>query len=493
MTRFAQTLFFISLSVFATTNLLAQEHFSCGTSAITSKWTEDYLHNRTAFEKSNDLLYVPLTVYILGTDEGEGYASVNSILNALCTLNEDFAGSNIQFYVEGDFRYVNRTSYYDHNSKSMGDRMYNEFNVPNTLNCYLVSNANGAAGYAIDIGGNGVVIRKSELTNGNHTWGHEIGHTLGLYHTFFGWEWVDNPDYSTNAPNSVGGRQVERVNGSNCESAADGFCDTSPDYLNNRWECDSEGFSTILQKDPAGESFKSDGTNIMSYSLDRCVSRFSNEQAQAMRAHLESKKRNFLNRAQPVPSIDDQVAGLVLPAKNETIDFGNVYLEWTPVPDATHYVLEISRVTSFAGQLTSTYLTKTNSATITDLTTNRTYYWRVKAFNRNSFCPRYSTIGNFRTATLTAVNDLDDKSVFKIFPNPLSEGQTLTIQVNTPDQTRLTLRLLDMSGKLLHSDNYEVLAGESTLQFTPKEISSGMYLLNFITGKGSSIKRIVIE
>ena len=57
---------------------------------------------------------------------------------------------------------------------------------------------------------------------------------------------------------------VEKMDGSNCHYAADGFCDTSPDYIDYRWPCNDNLESNVTQMDPNGETFQSDGSLFMS-------------------------------------------------------------------------------------------------------------------------------------------------------------------------------------------------------------------------------------
>ncbi|MFN7115602.1 MAG: hypothetical protein ACK4TA_02325, partial [Saprospiraceae bacterium] len=72
-------LLLITLSSFGALN--AQNHW-CGAPATSSKWMDAYLKNRGAYPKSNEILYVPVTIQIIGTDEGKGYTSVKNVLNA---------------------------------------------------------------------------------------------------------------------------------------------------------------------------------------------------------------------------------------------------------------------------------------------------------------------------------------------------------------------------------------------------------------------------
>ncbi len=84
--------------------------------------------------------------------------------------------------------------------------------------------------------------------------------------------------------------EVEKMDFSNCYDSGDRFCDTRPDYLNYRWACAPDSLSVTVQKDPNGVEFRSDATLYMSYSLDVCSNRFTDEQIEAMRTNFQFKK-----------------------------------------------------------------------------------------------------------------------------------------------------------------------------------------------------------
>lgn len=476
----------------------AQEQPICGVPEEMSKWTEQYLAERGAYPKTNNLLYVPLTIHIVGTDEGTGYTPLNSVLNALCTLNEDFAGANIQFYIQGDIRYINDTDFFNHTSITTGRVKHSDYRVSRSINSYIVSNIGNTesviAGYALAINSDAVVMAKSEMQRDNHTWGHELGHALALYHPHFGWDGQEF-NYDNIAPERIGGRLVERADGSNCQIAGDGLCDTSADYLGNqRWNCDENAQSVIVQRDPTGQTFRSDGTNIMSYASDACVNRFSEEQILLMRNNLLTDKGSFLNQSDPAPSINGLTTSPVLPTNGESVDANAAFLQWEAMADASLYMVEVSIVPTFAGPLTETYTSKTNSITLSDLFTNRVYYWRVKAINRNSFCTSFGTSANFRTTVATSASEpIGLDADIQVFPNPLAVGQVLNLQVQASNSTNLDVRLFDTAGRLLQRDHYDVPAGEMTLKFHPGSIAKGIYMLQLVTDKGTRTKRISIQ
>ncbi len=247
----------IIISLFGTI-LSAQIIQHCATPPYKSEWLKRYQQNSDNFQRGGDTtLYVPVTVHILGTDAGGGYYPVASVLDDFCQLNEDFEPSNIQFFLEGEFNYIDNSSWYNHDNIEDGYEMMTLNNIPNTINCYYVSVAAGSGGYNLP-SADGIALRNGNMGPGSHTWAHEIGHNLSVQHTFLGWE-GDLYSYSDPTPTEVyynytlfkpvfnpdtiiiDTAEVELVARTNCTTAADGFCDTPPDYLSQGFACNADG------------------------------------------------------------------------------------------------------------------------------------------------------------------------------------------------------------------------------------------------------------
>jgi len=267
--RLAPLLFFILGTI---QTLPAQDVTSfCATPPEKSEWLKAYQRSPEAYAvRSDEQQFIPLTIHLVGTDEGSGFFTGAQLADALCTLNEDFLPTNLQFFIAGDIRYISNSTYYEHTFGEGFQMMVNN-NVPNTVNCYFVQDPAGACGY-FSPGADAVAMRKSCSNANDHTWAHELGHFFSLPHTFVGWEGTDY-DPTEDTPEFINGRRVERVDGTFCNDAADGFCDTPPDYISYRWPCSSQGLSNVQQRDPADSTFRSDGTLFMSYASDGCMNR----------------------------------------------------------------------------------------------------------------------------------------------------------------------------------------------------------------------------
>jgi len=392
-------------------------------------------------------------------------------------------------------------------------------NVPNTINCYILTDPAGNCGYNLPYAG--IALKKSCTGANDHTWAHEMGHAFTLPHPFLGWEGGVSHDgsvphnFNDPAPpfvtydytyfkdtlildtTIIDTALVELVDGSNCAVAADGFCDTSPDYLSARWPCNAEFLSPVVQTDPAGVQFRSDATLIMSYANDNCSNRFSPQQIAAMRANLQDEKPNLLYNQTPLQVVSSNPATLLLPAPAETVPYNNVYLEWTPVESATGYVVQISRFSNFPGNFILEYVVTGNSNTlIFDLDINRTYHWRVRAFNAQHFCTTFSPSISFVTGESTATEAVEKTDLLKIYPNPLSREAILYLQLETNDAPHMEeAQLFDLSGK----QHWRVALSElpvanNTYNLNlPASLPAGLYLLKVKGDQGQWVEKVVVH
>lgn len=472
-------------------NIFAQR--GCGTPPEKSAWLIEYQQNPAGYPKSNNILYAPLTVHIVGTNSGDGHYRLGDLFEMICQLNEYFEASEIQFFLEGDVNFINNTAYYDHEGYGPGASMMEQNNVPATINCYIVENPDDNCGY---YNGWGVALKKSCVQSNDPTWAHEIGHYLSLPHPFIGWEGVENPDYTVPAPNFLGfGNQVEKVDGSNCHTAGDGFCDTPPDYLADRWNCNGSSTSIIEQTDPNGETFRSDGTLFMSYSNNACSNRFSEEQIAAMRANLLDDRSYLLDNQSPGAQIEDPSANLISPMNGEQMaNNTNILFEWEAVEGATGYLVHVNPLPTFGGTIFHRYHTRETSFVLPDeLIPNRIYFWEIRPYNPIHTCAGSSITQTFVTGGgVTNDREIREINSFRLAPNPVTNGQEvqLIVQVNQAFESSLTI--VDITGRILFSKQQSLSLGDNQMQVPTSNLSAGVYFVGLESASGRRFEKLVI-
>lgn len=362
-------------------------------------YTKDksYLDHASSRE-ATAITYVPIQYHLVGTDAGTGYFSVKDLLVIHCILNERYASANIQFFMYNVPHYINNTRFYTMSDGSVDRDMKSANNIANACNVYIVQNAvsggTTVCGYATFPGGGmqGIVVAKSCMSTDNTTLTHEMGHFLGLPHTFSGWE---GRDMITSAATS----RDEMVNGANCASTGDGFCDTPADFINDRWSCPYTG----PKQDVNGDFYNTvrPETYYMSYSSDACQSQFSPDQQTEMYQVRTTRRTNY--NSVLVPSFVLPAAStLISPASGATNLSPTVTFRWHSVPNATHYHLLVSTVPSFAlNNVKDMLVSDTNFTVTSGLNISTTYYWKIKAITLGNTCSDYSPSASFTTSSLT--------------------------------------------------------------------------------------------
>ena len=235
-------------------------------------------YSKVQSKSSTAITNVPAKIHIVTDSNGATNITESQILDEIDEANTFLANSFLEITVCEDTNYIaNNNLYLFDISDDQGELYAN--NQPNIMNLYFVESINdgNVAGYTYYPGSTSqyydVIVMDNQATTNNisSTLIHEFGHHFNVLHT----HGISNEPGSTD----------EYVNGSNCSSAGDRFCDTPADPLIN-----SSNVSTVNclytgnATDALGQIYEPDTSNIMSYSPDVCTDFFSQEQYAMMYA-----------------------------------------------------------------------------------------------------------------------------------------------------------------------------------------------------------------
>ncbi|MFY8021542.1 MAG: zinc-dependent metalloprotease [Bacteroidia bacterium] len=415
--------------------------------------------------KKAGIQYVPIQFHITGMNNGVGYFKIESVLQALCDINEDFAPTGFRFYLNGPIKYINNTDLYRGDIETIYNTI-EQYKDQDAVNVFFQGTGNQWCGVYFPDVDVVFVLNRCQGTNAT-TLTHELGHFFGLPHTFYGWEGGGRPSEFF----------IEKLDGSNCRDAGDGFCDTKADYVSDRWGCP---LSYQLQ-DPNGIFFKPDSSIYMSYSLDACQSRFSLEQQMYMQSNLNA--RNISADTANTETI--AIPQLVYPTSADSnLNPKSVQLVWNKVPGAYAYHVQVARFASWEF-LNFESLTTDTQALVTSLYGTWPYSWRVKAITRTQTCGEFSDEMSFTTKEIVSgIQDIRFENGFKFYPNPAEINRDIQLISKTDG----ILKVSDLSGKTILES--EIKAGlENVIQIR----KSGVFILQFINENGTYTSRVVCE
>lgn len=466
----------------------------------------DYIRPRT----DTSTLFIPITITIMGEDNGTGYYPVAQVWDALCELEADFAPHGIQFYIQGLPRYIAHSLMYDMDPGFFySDSMFNfvaAHNVPNTLNIYVIDSYGPGLTTFRDLDydnstypptikhpqKHGILIAKNQLGDKDHILTHEVGHYLGLWHTFAGWEGLEYQDYAGAVPDTLFWATydpdedtiyynlpwlVEYVDRSNCAISGDLICDTEPDYLSKGWICNANGESGTMQADPQGDTFRSDGTNYMSYSNDACVNHFSPQQVMMMRDVAQGPRSYLLYGQVPTGPLTGEQVTWVYPAEEATVEVNDsIVLDWESVAGADYYLVEFGRKVSasFTYPILSE-VSLTESELKVPVEPNRTYYLKVNAISRYHPCQVLTDASLFYTASPTATEEIVYSNGITLYPNPVSKEVYWKFHEGNAEHNDLQIHIFDALGRQVR---HTMIGNGSAVNVA--DLAQGMYSLLMI-------------
>jgi len=89
------------------------------------------------------------------------------------------------------------------------------------------------------------------------------------------------------------------------------------------------------------------------------------------------------------------------------------------------------------------------------------------------------------------INPNTTRSVWNIYPNPVFDRFTLTTEQS--EAMEISIKIFDLSGKLLKSYAPEITSGSSNYTFDVSDLTNGVYLVKFSTANETGIKKLVIR
>lgn len=217
--------------------------------------------------------YAPIKAHILRNSDGSGGLTTAELDAAIADMNTIYADACMAFYQCGAINYIDEDTLYDFNQHQEA-LLTSTFNVADVINIYFCNSVresypltNYYCGYAYYPGGPDVVLMDNSCTVNGSTFSHELGHFFSLPHTH---------------GNSNTVLTDELVNGSNCTTAGDEFCDTPADPKLSTAVVDGSCVYTGATTDDNGDTFLPSTINLMSYSRKSCRTEFTTEQLAAI-------------------------------------------------------------------------------------------------------------------------------------------------------------------------------------------------------------------
>ncbi|MCH2045163.1 MAG: zinc-dependent metalloprotease [Saprospiraceae bacterium] len=467
----------------------------------------DLLANR--FRSEDSITYIPMQFHLIAQANGTGRATIEQMLDNLCKINADFSSQKIQFYLAGPANFINNTSMYINDDRSLTGYMMDLFKVDGVVNIFIgqtITNNTSftTLGYYTPQYDCIYAIR-SELNGSSQTLTHELGHFFTLAHPFFGWEDQYAPDVIAanggTTPLGVGGVTVENVargtSDENCQWAADGFCDTKPNYNFGLYEPGC-GLTIGTFYDPLGVMLEApDADNHMSYYGEACANTFTSDQAQAIVLDVISRGYDRFE----VPKIDiTSTPSIIWPNEGEPPHYFQSFdLQWTAATGATYYHVTVRRYIGGSPGPVVVDQMVTGTSLWVSLDPNTQYGWTVKPVNNYDLdcADEFKTpVTQFTTGSW--LSDVQETDVAiessRIYPNPANQTSEIVLEINSTTNANAQVSIYNTLGQaVVPTKEVFLTTGTNVQPIDISALSAGMYIVNIETQEGRISHKLILN
>ena len=164
--------------------------------------------------------------------------------------------------------------------------------------------------------------------------------------------------------------------------------------------------------------------------------------------------------------------GIVL----SSITTSNATVSWTAVSGASWYGIRYKPVSSSAW---ITITTSSTSKTLTGLLSNTLYEVKVQSFCSSAVSGAWSASTEFTPGSASKQPSIVIASKeINVSPNPTS-GE-LNIELTMEQESIITLKIMDISGRIVKQVQSNTFIGENTVNVNLSELNAGLYIIQVI-------------
>lgn len=429
---------------------------------------------KTGKTEASTKYQLKLYLHIVANTSGQAPATNNTELQTeMAALSDDFRNAGVCFVVAG-INQINsdELNYYEIDKDDNGDKLA-PYNISGCLNVYynqIILGTNGASGgtiggVAFDVPGVFCVVTKGSL--GGHTTSHEVGHCLGLFHTFeeerFG---------------------EELISGEDCDELGDLICDTEADPYSHKndglpysacFTTDDDGFYDGYCQDEDGRtSFDPPYNNIMSYWRFDPES-FTNGQFSRVRA-IQATSSIFVS-IQSVNSVE-----ITTPIVKSS---GHYHL--SALNTLTYNTIADFSKTSVTSLLGKTVILKSGF---------RAYpssgLMLIQPTECNSSWGSAKTGKSTTTATTSKNNTATQKAELPlIYPNPTTG--IIYINYKSVKEFKATITIRNMYGQVVYNSQQKNSAMYLQERINIGDNPKGIYIVEINTGNAKLISKVLLH
>lgn len=345
---------------------------------------------------------VPIQPHVVRLSDGTGGITQAQLNIGLSFLNAFYLDAGIEFYWKNAPDFANNTDYYTYDETAADADTESGLvalftTATDAVNIYYMNSMTVTGGVAVCgyayFPNNTAQANRILLVNSctyespNGTLCHEMGHYFNLFHTHEG---TENGNADPNAEN------VPRSGGqSNCSTRGDLICDTQADprYASGQFDLASCAY-TGAGTDINGVSYAPPIDNVMSYYPDQCGGLFTAAQYTRITQGLATRLGHSAYTLNASPASVAAPSGLSVSLVGAALQ-----LTWTDnAANDRGYMIERSTTSASSGFRQLPFAaTGVSGTSYTDatITSNTTYWYRVKA--TNGACDTYSNVATFST------------------------------------------------------------------------------------------------